>query len=61
MKEQILGIVRDLATGFVYYDRKEDEDLSMDQLNEAVESGGMTVDDMVAEFRKQLEATYPYN
>jgi len=61
MKEQILGTVQDLVTDFVYYDRKEDEDLSADQLDKAVESGEITVDDMVAEFRKHLEAVYPDN
>jgi dTDP-4-amino-4,6-dideoxygalactose transaminase len=30
----------------------------MEQLNEAVKSGEITVDEMVAEFRKHLEATY---
>ena len=58
MKQIILDTISDLATAFVYYDRKEDEDLSMDQLNYAVETGEITIDEMVAKFREELEATF---
>jgi hypothetical protein len=58
MKQIILDTIADLVGEFVYYGRKEDEQLSMDQLNKAVESGVITVDEMVAEFRKHLEDTF---
>jgi len=58
MKQIIFDTISDLCSSFLYYDRKADENLSMDQLNNAVESGEITVDEMVAEFRKHLEATY---
>lgn len=58
MKQTILNTISDLCSNFLYYDRKEDEELSMEQLNEAVKSGEITVDEMVAEFRKHLEETY---
>lgn len=58
MKQTILNTIRDLCSNFLYYDRKVDEELSMEQLNEAVKSGEITVDEMVSEFRKHLEATY---
>lgn len=58
MKKKILGTISDLCSDFLYYDRKEDEDLTMEQLNEAVKSGEITIDEMVAEFRKQLENTF---
>jgi hypothetical protein len=58
MKQTILDTISDLCSDFLYYDRKEDEDLSMEQLNEAVKSGEITVDEMVAEFRKNLENTF---
>lgn len=58
MKKIILNTINSLCSDFLYYDRKEDEDLSMEQLNEAVKSGEITVDEMVAEFRKHLENTF---
>lgn len=58
MKQIILDTITDLCSNFLYYSRKEDEDLSVDQLNEAVKSGQITIDEMVDEFRKNLEATF---
>lgn len=58
MKKIILATISDLCSNFLYYDRKEDEDLSMEQLNEAVKNGEITIDEMVAEFRKHLENTF---
>lgn len=58
MKQKILNTISDLCSDFLYYDRKEDEKLSADQLNEAVDSGEITIDEMVAEFRKHLENTF---
>lgn len=61
LKQNILNTISDLAAKFLYYDRKEDETLSVDLLNEAVKSGIITIDEMVAEFRKQLENCYKNN
>jgi hypothetical protein len=58
IKEIIIDTISDLCSNFLYYDRKEDEDLSMEQLNNAVKNGEITIDEMVAEFRKHLENTY---
>ena len=58
MKEQILSAISDLVSDFAYYDRKEDEDLSAEQLEEAVRSGEITIDEMVSEFRKHLEDNF---
>lgn len=58
MKEEILNTINDLCADFLYYDRKEDECLTIEQLNEAVKSGEITVDEMVAEFRKHLVNTF---
>ena len=55
MKENILATVKDLCANFLYYDRKEDEDLSAEDLEDAVKNGIVTIDEMVEEFRKQLE------
>jgi hypothetical protein len=58
MKQTILDTISDLCSDFLYYDRKEDEDLTMEQLDEAVKNGEITIDEMVAEFRKNLENTF---
>lgn len=58
MKEIILNTIEDLVGEFVFYGRKEDEQLSIEQLNEAVSSGVITVDEMVNKFRLHLEATF---
>jgi hypothetical protein len=58
MKQTILDTISALCSDFLYYDRKEDEDLTMEQLNEAVKNGEITIDEMVAEFRKHLENTF---
>jgi len=57
-KQVILNTIEDLVSKFVYYDRKEDEELSMKQLNKAVKDGIVTIDEIVAEFRKHLENTF---
>jgi hypothetical protein len=58
MKETILATIGDLCADFLYYDRKEDEDLSADDLQEAIEDGIITIDEMVEEFRRILENTH---
>ena len=62
MKQTILDTISDLCSDFLYYDRKGDEELTMEQLDEAVKNGEITIDEMVAEFRKHLENTFkqPY-
>ncbi len=61
MKQIILDHISDLCSNFLYYDRKESENLSMEQLNAAVKNGEITIDEMVAEFRKHLENTFNDN
>ena len=58
MKQIILDTIADLVGEFVYYGRKEDEQLSIIQLNKAVQSGVITLDEMVAKFREELENTF---
>ena len=50
MKEEILKTVDDLVTGFLYYDRKEDEDLKVGDIDKAVKSGEITIKEMVDKF-----------
>ncbi len=55
MKELILGTIDELVADFLYYDRKEDEDLPRGAIDDAVNSGSITVDEMVNHFRQKLE------
>ena len=55
-KELIEAVVSDLATKFLYDDRREDEQLSVEGLEWAVENNIITVDEIVEVFSKQLRA-----
>ena len=57
MKENILNKISDLCSNFLYYDRKESE-LTFEDLNDADINKEITIDAMVAEFRKHLENTF---
>lgn len=58
VKQLILDAIEDLCSNFVFYDRKEDEDLSVKKLNKAVEDRIITVDEMVAHFEDCLLNTF---
>ncbi|TXE18600.1 hypothetical protein ES692_06035 [Psychroserpens burtonensis] len=58
VKQTILDTIEDLCSDFLYYDRKEDEDLTMELLNKAVEDGEITVKEMVDKFESCLRNTY---
>lgn len=53
-KQNILDRVSDLVADFLYYDRKEDEELSDEQLHNAFIDGTVTVDEVVECFRNDL-------
>ena len=57
IKQIILDTISDLAGSFLYYDRKGDSTLSMDDLNRAVKEGIITIDEMVEVFRDCLKNT----
>jgi hypothetical protein len=57
-KQKILNEVTDLAARFLYYDRKEDTELTLEALTKAVHEGTVTVDELVEEFRNRLEETF---
>ena len=58
MKLQILDTISDLCTNFLYYDRKEDENLPLGEIERAVKSGEITVEEMVEAFRKELQKSF---
>jgi hypothetical protein len=59
MTEEIKNTVTDLVGNFVYYDRKEDEDLSIEDLNKSIGTGETTVKEIVSVFEQALKNTYP--
>jgi hypothetical protein len=54
-KELILNTVNDLVMNFLYYDRKEDEELGVGAIEAEISAGEITVDEIVAKFREVLE------
>ncbi|WP_420582066.1 hypothetical protein [Reichenbachiella sp.] len=58
MKEQILSVIQDLVVKFTYYDRKEDEELTIENLHRAVLDGEITIDEMVKEFESKLSIVF---
>ena len=54
MKRNILNTVNDLVSTFLYYDRKEDEDLRLGQIEEAIENGEITENEIIEKFTTVL-------
>lgn len=55
IKIKILNTVKDLVSDFLYYDRKEDEDLPRGAIEEAIEYGVITRAEIYTAFQKELE------
>jgi hypothetical protein len=53
-RDEILAAVSDLVVDFLYYDRKEDEELPRGAIEDAVAAGEITVDEIVEAFRSGL-------
>ncbi len=53
-KEQILGHITDLVANFLYYDRKEDEEMPDGFIESALENNLITIEDMVQKFETEL-------
>jgi len=53
-RELVLATVSDLAVRFVLHDRKDDPELSTEDLRKVVTSGEVTIDELVSEFKAIL-------
>lgn len=53
-KDKIQSTLQDRVSDFLYYDRKEDEDLPRGAIQEAVLEGVITVEEMVKTFEEAL-------
>jgi hypothetical protein len=60
-RDLVLGTVEDLVSSLLYYDRKEDEDLPVGEIEKSVLAGEVTVDEIVAEFARHIRAVLPPN
>lgn len=54
MRSNILNTVDDLVGSFLYYDRKEDEDLPRGAIQQAIENKEISVDEIAAFFKAKL-------
>ena len=54
MKQTIINNIDDIIAKFLYYDRKEDEDLPVGAIEEAIKSGDITYGEIVDRFKQQL-------
>jgi hypothetical protein len=55
-KARVLGVLEDLVSNFLYYDRKEDENLPVGAIEKMIASGELTIDEIVNAFRLYLSA-----
>lgn len=46
-ESKIKCVIEDLVTDFLYYDRKEDEDLPLNTIEEVVKNGEITKEEIV--------------
>lgn len=53
-KETIQNVIADMVSDFLYYDRKEDEDLPRGAIEEAIEAGEITLREIVETFTNEL-------
>lgn len=52
--EIIFDNVKGLVSDFLYYDRKECEDLPLGDINKAIDDKDITIDDIVKVFEREL-------
>jgi len=55
IKQHIVNRAKDLACDFMYYDRKEDEELPRGAIEKAVEDGIITYKEIAELFLKEIE------
>lgn len=53
----ILTTAKDLMRRFLYYDRKEDTELALGEIESAIQQGVVTVDEILAVFHRALAKT----
>ncbi len=59
INQLIKDAISDLVMDFEYYDRKEDEELTMEVMYTAFKDGTITLDECVEAFRENMEGNFP--
>jgi len=54
MIENINSAIEDLVSDFLYYDRKEDEELKVGDIEKAIEKGEITIEQIVDKFKNRI-------
>jgi hypothetical protein len=54
-KQFILGTINDLVSDFLYYDRKDDEELPVGAIEECISGEIITIKEMVDYFEESLK------
>lgn len=54
IKRRVFNTIADLVADFLYYDRKEDEDLPKEAIENAIKAGSITATEIVDQFEKEL-------
>ena len=57
-KEIILNNVKELVSSFLYYNRKEDEDLQLGEIENLIELKEISINDIVNIFEKELRKNF---
>jgi len=60
-KNHALNLVEDVLSSYFYYDRKDDEDLSVKEMEELINSGTLTVDELIDQFSLKIRQTIAKN
>lgn len=55
-RQYILDTPDDLMGSFLYYDRKNDDELPRGEIEDAIKAGEITVEELLAIFEKALRA-----
>lgn len=53
-REKLAAVIHDLVSNLMYYNRKEDEDLPVHAIENMVEDGQVSIDEIVECFRYHL-------
>jgi len=53
--EIIMNTIQDLVSSFFYYDRKEDDDLGVGEIEEAVGNDEISVEEMLHVFETEIK------
>ena len=58
-RELIEVVTKDIIINFLYYHRKEDEDLPPGEIEDAISCGEITVEEIIDLFAQELRSSLP--